>query len=163
VKHTVFFPRLDGLGMALVRRSLERLEHACAEGHRCLHEAGGAHPAFRDVLEPMGEMHRTASLGLRRLMTEIGTPIVPVPPIDPLICFRCPDLLDAARQHDGAGLLAECELGERALSRVYHETLDAPIPPHLAAEIEAQLLMVDQALIQLRTLRELRETMPRSA
>ncbi len=163
MKHTVYFPRLDGLGMALVRRSLERLEHACAEGHRCLHEAGGAHPAFRSMLEPMGEMHRTASLGLRRLMTELGHNVVPVPPIDPPLCFRCPDLLDAARQHDVVRLLAECELGERALSRVYQETLDAPVPPHLAAEIEAQLLRVDQTLVQLRTLRESRETMPRSA
>lgn len=163
MKHTVFFPRLDGLGMALIRRSLERLEHACAQGHRCLHEAGDAHPAFRDVLEPMGEMHRSASLGLRRLMTELGHNIVPAPPIDPPICFRGPDLLAAAREHDVVRLLAECELGERALSRVYHETLDAPIPPHLAAEIEAQLIMVDQALVQLRTLRELRESMPRSA
>ncbi len=35
--------------------------------------------------------------------------------------------------------------------------------PPLAAEIEAQLLLVDQALVHLRTLRESHDTMPRSA
>lgn len=163
MKPTVFSPRLDGLGMALVRRSLERLEHACAESHRCLREAGGAHPSFRGTLDPIAEMHRTASVNLHNLMTEIGQSIVPVPPIDPPVCFHCHDLLEAARQRDIVNLLAECELGERALSRVYRETLDAPIPLHLASEIEAQLLMVDQALLQFRALRTSRETISRSA
>lgn len=163
MKHTIFFPRLDGLGMALVRRSIERLEHACDEGHHCLRDAMGEHPAFRYVLEPMAEMHRVASGALHRITTEVGRSFVPVPPMDAPVCFRYSDLLDAARRHDVVTLLTECELGERALSRVYRETLDAPIPPHLAAEIEAQMLMVDQALVQLRTLRESREAIPRSA
>lgn len=163
MKHTIFFPRLDGLGMALVRRSIERLGHGCAEGHRCLHDAGREHPPIRIVLGPLAEMHRLASTTLHHIATEIGQSHVPFPPLTPPICFRYPDLLDAARRHDIADLLAECELGERALSRVYRETLDAPIPPHLAAEIEAQMSMVDQALVQLRTLRESREAIPRSA
>lgn len=163
MKPTVFSPRLDGLGMALVRRSLERLEHACAEGHRCLHDAVREHPALRSVLEPMAEMHRLAGAALHRIMDDLGRNPVAIPPMDFPVCFRCPDLLTAARQHDAVTLLTECELGERAVSRVYRETLDAPIPPHLAAEIEAQLVQVNHALVRLRTLRESGETMSRSA
>ncbi len=130
---------------------LHRVRSTCLETERgfllAADATGSLAPIFRHYAAQRHSFAEDLSQHIQRLG---GTSVAP------RVASRCYEwnhLHAAVRRHDLAGVIAECELGDRAASRIYTEALDAPLRADVRAALQRQLQQILETMSQVRRLR----------
>lgn len=134
--------------------TLNQLIQTCKDGEEGFHTAAEAvsDPNLRHLFESYSQQRSEFAAELELEVQRMGRDPADEGHISAAVHRGWMDLKAAVTGQDEGVIIAECERGEDVAVKAYRQALSASLPPDLKAVIERQLIKIQEAHDQVRSL-----------
>lgn len=134
--------------------TLNQLIQTCKDGEKGFHTAAEAvsDPNLRHLFESYSQQRSEFAAELELEVQRLGKDPAEEGHMSAAVHRGWMDLKAAATGQDEGVIIAECERGEDVAVKAYRQALSVSLPPDLKAVIERQLIKIEEAHDQVRSL-----------
>lgn len=134
--------------------TLNQLIQTCKDGEKGFHTAAEAvsDPNLRHLFESYSQQRSEFAAELELEVQRLGKDPAEEGHMSAAVHRGWMDLKAAATGQDEGVIIAECERGEDVAVKAYRRALSVSLPPDLQAVIERQLIKIEEAHDQVRSL-----------